>query len=310
MGRDDELALRGGERGGRLPLLLDGAGDRLDLQRRRSAAAADHPRAQRSRLRGELGEVLRRRVRIDDSAAREAGETDVRERREGAAVAHRLERGERGVEAGSVVGADGGELVIGESRHHVGRRHAAEGLRVLVEGQHRDDRQAGNALDGLDRGRQLVELEERLDHEEVDASPVQQSRLLGEVIAPFGRIDVAQFTERADRARDVDVAPGDLARLARQLDAGLVDPLELVLEVMRAQLVAVCAERVRLDQLGAGLDEALVQRDDALGRTDIRLLRTAHSRDGARDEDAHAAVRDHGRPVFKPFLEPIGHREK
>ena len=41
---------------------------------------------------------------------------------------------------------------------------------------------------------------------------------------------------------------------------------------MRRELAPVRAERVRLDQLGARVDEADVQRDDRIGRAQVRLL--------------------------------------
>jgi len=203
---DDELALRRCKRNGRLPLLLDGPRDRGDLGRRRAAAAADHARAERTRLRRELGEVLGRGVGVDDPAAREAGEADVGERRERPAVAHCLEGGKRGVQASTVVRADGGEVVVRKLRDSVGCRDAAEGLGVLVEGEHGDDRQARDALHRLDRRLQLVEVEEGLDHEEVDAAPVQERRLLGEDRAPLVRVELAELAERANRAGYVDVA--------------------------------------------------------------------------------------------------------
>ena len=71
--------------------------------------------------------------------------------------------------------------------------------------------------------------------------------------------------------------PGDLARLAREPHGRRVDPLELVLEEQRRQLAAVGAEAVRLDQLGAGIDVARVDGDDALGRAQVRLLRAAEA---------------------------------
>ena len=64
-----------------------GGADRRDLRRCRAAAAADHPRAEAARLGGELGEVVRRRVREDDARAGEAREADVRERGEHEPVA-------------------------------------------------------------------------------------------------------------------------------------------------------------------------------------------------------------------------------
>ena len=94
-------------------------------------------------MRGELGEVLRRRVRVDDAAAREAREADVRQRGERAAVGlHLLERRERGEQPGAVVRADRGDVERGEPLGRLARGHAGERLGALVEGQQRDDRAA------------------------------------------------------------------------------------------------------------------------------------------------------------------------
>ena len=77
-------------------------------------------------------------------------------------------------------------------------------------------------------------------------------------------LGVADVAERPDRAADVDVAARHLARVARELHAGGVDLLELLLEEVGGELAAVGAERVRLDQLGAGADEPEMEVDDAL----------------------------------------------
>ena len=61
-GSGDDLALDHEERHARLAALLDRGSDRGDLRRRRSAAAADQPRALAARLGGELGEVVGSRV--------------------------------------------------------------------------------------------------------------------------------------------------------------------------------------------------------------------------------------------------------
>src|SRR5207248_4850175 len=66
---DDELALVEMERCPRLPFLLDSRADRRDLGRGCAAAAADDACAKVPRVRGELGEVLRCRMRIDDAPA-------------------------------------------------------------------------------------------------------------------------------------------------------------------------------------------------------------------------------------------------
>jgi hypothetical protein len=70
----------------------------------------------------------------------------------------------------------------------------------------------------LDRDHELVEVEERLEHEQVCPAPLQDRRLLGE--EPGSLFEVRVVAERADRAPDEDVAPGDLARLACEADAG------------------------------------------------------------------------------------------
>ena len=184
---------------------------------------------------------------------------------------------------------------------------AGERLRACVEGEHRQDGERRDAPHRFDRGHELVELEEGLDREEVDAAALEHLGLLGEELLAFV-CGNASFAERADRAGDEDVAPGDLARLAGELDAGAVDLVKVVLQVARGELAPVGAEGVRLDQVGAGLDEADVELDDGLGRAEVGLFGDAGAGGGARDEDAHAAVGDEGRPVGEAFEEAVGHR--
>jgi hypothetical protein len=76
----------------------------------------------------------------------------------------------------------------------------------------------------------------------------------------------------ADRPADEHVAAGDLARVARELHARRVDALHVVREVVLRQLATVRAERVRLDQLGSGVDEADVDGDHGLRRPQVRFL--------------------------------------
>src|SRR5688500_16613431 len=183
---------------------------------------------------------------------------------------------------------------------------AGEGLRFVLEREQRDDRQARDAADGFDRDHELVEVEERLEHEQVCPASLQNRRLLGE--EPGSLFEVRVVAERADRAPDEDVAPGDLARLAGEADAGGDDLLELVVQEVAGQLAPVRAERVRLDQLGARADEADVQRDDGVRRAEVRLLGGSEARDGARDERAHAAVADDRRTVLEALDESVGCR--
>ena len=88
---------------------------------------------------------------------------------------------------------------------------------------------------------------------------------------------------------------------------GRVDPLEVVLEEVLRQLAPVRAEGVRLDQLGAGVDEADVHRHDRVRGAQIRLLGQRRRGTAAESSDAHAAVGDDRRPGAQTFGEAPGH---
>ena len=244
---------------------------------------------------GELGEVLGRGVRVDDPVPGHAREPDVRHGGEREAVAAHLgQRCERRLDARAVVCARGGDAELGEPVDRFPGGQAGKRLGAGVEGQHCEDRQGGDAADGFDRRLELLELEERLDREEVDSAAFEHGGLLGEDLDAFG-LAHAKLAQRPDRAGDEDIAAGHLAGVAGQLDGGAVDLFELVLEVMRGELAAVGPERVRLDHVRAGLDEADMELDDGLWGAEVRLLGDAHAGGGARDEDAHAAVGDERR---------------
>ena len=253
-------------------------------------------------MRCELREVLRRGVRVDDAAARVAGQADVRQRRERAAVRmHLLERRERGEKTGAVVGADRGDVQLRQTSRGLGGLHAGERLGRLVEGHQRDDRQARHAAHGLDRIDELLEVVEGLDHEEVGAAALEDRRLLGEQVVPQARR--GRLADRADRAGDEDLAAGHVARLPRELDRRGVDRLDVVLEEVARELAAVGAEAVRLDQLRAGVDVADVERDDDLRRAEVRLLGRPQPRHRGRHQRAHPAVGDDRRPRGEPLAE-------
>ena len=116
-----------------------------------------------------------------------------------------------------------------------------------------------------------------------------------------------RLAQRPDRAGDEDVAADGLTRVTGELDRGRVDLLELVVEEVVRELAPVRAEAVRLDQVGARVDEADVERDDRVGSAEIGLFRAAQAGHGARDQGSHPAVADDHRPIRKPFFEPIRH---
>jgi hypothetical protein len=115
------------------------------------------------------------------------------------------------------------------------------------------------------------------------------------------------LAERPDRAGDEDLVARDLTRVTGELDPGLVDRDELLLEVARGELRPVRTERVRLDQLGAGVDEADVDGDDGVRRADIRLLGAPEPLRRGGDERPHAAVGDDRRSLAKPVEEARCH---
>ena len=194
-----------------------------------------------------------------------------------------------------MIGPDRGDVELGEALRHVLRPDPAGDLGLVVEGEQRDDREGRDGAHGLDRDDELVEVEERLDHEQIDAAALEHRRLLRIERPVLGRIEDLELTERPDRACDEHVLSGDLARLAREADAGRVEILERVVEHDTRELAAIRSEGVRLDQLGASRDVAGMHRDDALGRPDVRLLGAAQALHGARDERAHPAVGDERR---------------
>ena len=172
----DQLALLEVERRARLALLLDGRADRGDLHRRRPAAAADDPRAELAGVRGELGEVLGRRVRVDHAAAGKAREADVRQRRERLAAVHLLERGERGEQAGAVVGAEGGDVELRRAAAPPPARSTPASVSApsskVSSATIGSAETSRTALDGVD---ELLEVVERLDHEEVGAAALEDA---------------------------------------------------------------------------------------------------------------------------------------
>ena len=142
-----------------------------------------------------------RRVRVDDAAAGQAREADVRQRRERAAVAAASARAPSSAarRPGAVVRADRREVELGQPLGGLARGHAGERLGALVEGQQRDDRQARDAAHRRDRVDELVEVVERLEHEQVGAAAFEDRRLLGEELGAHARASSPRRSARSRR---------------------------------------------------------------------------------------------------------------
>ena len=79
-----------------------------------------------------------------------------------------------------MVGSDRGDVKLREPFRGFLRGDAGDRLRALVEREQRDDRQAGRVAHSLDRVHDLVEVVERLDHEQVGTPAFEDCGLLGE----------------------------------------------------------------------------------------------------------------------------------
>ena len=294
------------EGGARSAALLQRDADRLDLGRRRAAAAADDPGAERGRLRRELAEVLRRRVRIDDAAADDAREADVRQRGEREAGA----RASRASAVRALCGPAPWFVPIAATSSAASRAAASAASTPPAASASSSNVSSATigsdetAAHRLDRRDEVVDVEERLDHEEVDAAPLEHPRLLGVERAVRVAVEHLELAERADRAGDHHVAAGDVARLAGEADAGRVDRLELVVEAAWPRACAgwrrTCSSRSARRR----------RRCSSRGRRRRSRARRRFASSGsagrgrAGEERTHAAVRDDRRAATEPFGSP------
>ena len=125
-------------------------------------------------------------------------------------------------------------------------------------------------------GAELLGRRHGLDPRDVGAPGRQAGDLLGE---HFECVVVGECAERGeqlagrpDRARDDHRARRGVGNLTRELGGPLVELEDAILGAVQLQAVAVAAERVRQDDVGAGVDEGAVQLLDALGMLDVPEL--------------------------------------
>ena len=109
-----------------------------------------------------------------------------------------------------------------ELRHERFGRRTVERVAVFLRRHLRDDRQVADAPHRADGRADLVQIAERLEHEQIDAAFEERRRLLGEV--RLGLVDAGLApgldadAERADRAGDVDLVARRVPRDARALN--------------------------------------------------------------------------------------------
>jgi hypothetical protein len=172
----------------------------------------------------------------------------------------------------------------------------AVGHRAFAVERHRGgDRELRRTLPrGLDRDAQLIEVSERLEHEQVGAALRERPRLLDERRARqrqlVGAVWPRDVARRPDRAPHIRLVADDLARDLRARD---VEAAHLADEPVTLEPRGVGAEGVRLDDLGAGLEVVGVDLLDHVGPRDVELLEVLSDEDPALVEQRpHRAVRD------------------
>ena len=168
-------------------------------------------------MRGEVGEVLRRRVRETSARAAMRREADVRQRRERHPASPTSPRAQQRRRRPAPWFAP--NACDRSSRNRSAASRAATppsvtpSLSKLISATIGS---AGHRAHRLDRDLELVEVVERLEDEQVGAAALEDARLLGEQLAVV-LLAVLDVAERPDRAADQHLAAGDLARLPREL---------------------------------------------------------------------------------------------
>ena len=157
-----------------------------------------------------------------------------------------------------------------------------------------------DAAHRVDRRADLVQIAEGLEDEEVDAAVDERLRLLAEVVA---RLVDAGLAPRLDAdAERPDCAGHVRARSSAACRAILapccVDRVQLVGEPERAELDAVGAERVGLDDVGAGANVFLVHLGHQIRLRDVQGVEALVDEDALRVQHRpHRAVADED-PLF------------
>jgi hypothetical protein len=216
-----------------------------------------------------------RRAQVDVAAldvarlagVRLGGQADPRHRR------HPLDRLEHRRRSDRAIHADHRGPPPFELGRKLLRRRAVERVAVLVGRHLGDDRQVRQRADGVERRADLAQVAERFENEQVDAALEQRPHLLQEIFARLvdtglpPRFDAD--AERPDRAAHIGPAG---RRPPRDLHASDVHLVQAVGEAERSQLDPVGAERIGLEDIGAGADVVVVHALDELGLRQVHRV--------------------------------------
>ena len=104
-----------------------------------------------------------------------------------------------------------------------------------------------------------------------------------------------QDSERSDRAGDKDFVFRGLARFAGDFHGAMIQFGDTVGHAELAELVAIGAEGIGLDDLRAGFDIGLMNVKDGFAVGDVELVHAALRADRFIEQRAHGAVADEDR---------------
>ena len=215
--------------------------------------------------------------------------------------------------ADAAIGADRDRLfdqAVGDVMH-VLRRKAHHRAAGRVEGEGVGVGQADPDR-GLGCGLRLVGRRHRLDPGDLRAAFLQALDLLGEGV---DRLVIGhraerheQLAGRADRARDDHLAAGLVGDAARDLGGALVQLVHAILRIVQLQPLARAAEGIGEDDVGAGIDEILVQRRDLFrGRLVPQFRRLAGFQPHVEQVGAGRAVGQQYAFFGKQRVDGVGH---
>ena len=160
--------------------------------------------------------------------------------------------------------------------HEIRRCQAHHGATVGVEAHRRDDGEA-RARGTFHRGHDFFLRRHGLDPDDVGTTGLQSQGLLAEggntVFFRERAQGLEQLAGRAHRARNHDLAATLVGDAACDLGRALVDLGHAVLKIMQLQPVARPAEGIGEDDVGPGIDKALMQPLDAVDMVEVPKLR-------------------------------------
>ena len=149
-------------------------------------------------------------------------------------------------------------------------------MRPAVSNEHVATYGTPTAMAAFGRGPHLFGRRHRLDPRDVGAAGDERLDLLGERLERVGLGELAERLEerarRSDRAGDHHRALGGLGHLAGELGGALRELADPGLGAVEREPVAVAAEGVGQDDVGARVDEPAVQVLDPVGVVDVPEL--------------------------------------